>query len=503
MQPEPDQATITFTRDLNSGLRRVFGTDFNSDQERQSGGVAAADFDNDGDVDLLVVGGNTEPNHLYANQGDGTFVEIAADVGLDFVNWASGPAFGDIDGDGDLDLFIGAIDDTIFLLENRLDDVEAGFVDITAGSGIIVDNAISATFFDYDSDGYLDLFLTHWGIKRQPGEDTKTVWRNNGDNTFENRSIETGIAAGLLEADTDWSFTASFSDIDGDADSDLLMAADFETSQVLLNNGDGTFTNVTDQDVIVDQAGMGSAVGDFDNDGDMDWFVTSIFNLDVDEGELFGNRLYRNDGNGIFSDVTDDSATRDGSWGWRACAADFDNDTRIDIAHVNGWREDPNKDYAGDRVRLFHNISESSIVFEDRAASSGFDDRGQGRGIACFDAERDGDIDIVISNNDPANVVFFRNQTDTSNHYLAIRLGGMGLNTFGVGAHITLTTDDGTQVRELGGINNFVSHNPFEVHFGLGSATRADVTVRWPDGETTMLTTVEADQLLTINQNSN
>ena len=90
MQPEPDQATITFTRDLNSGLRRVFGTDFNSDQERQSGGVAAADFDNDGDVDLLVVGGNTEPNHLYANQGDGTFVEIAADVGLDFVNWASG-----------------------------------------------------------------------------------------------------------------------------------------------------------------------------------------------------------------------------------------------------------------------------------------------------------------------------------------------------------------------------------------------------------------------------
>ena len=138
MQPEPDQATITFTRDLNSGLRRVFGTDFNSDQERQSGGVAAADFDNDGDVDLLVVGGNTEPNHLYANQGDGTFVEIAADVGLDFVNWASGPAFGDIDGDADL--FIGAIDDTIFLLENRLDDVEAGFVDITAGSGIIVDN---------------------------------------------------------------------------------------------------------------------------------------------------------------------------------------------------------------------------------------------------------------------------------------------------------------------------------------------------------------------------
>ena len=509
ISPDPPAAPgIVFTRDGDAGLRRVFG-DSSDDFELASGGVAASDYDGDGDVDLLLVGGNAEPNHLYANQGDGTFVEMAADVGLDIVNWGSGPAFGDIDADADLDLFIGAIDGAVFLFENRLNEASASFVDITAGSGIILDSygAMSATFFDYDEDGFLDLFLTHWGTRREPGEDTETVWRNNGDRTFESRSIETGIAEGLMEDHTDWSFTANFSDIDGDGDGDLLMSSDYETSQVLLNNGDGTFSNVTDREVIIDQAGMGGAVGDFDNDGDMDWFVTSIYNLDGEGGLLFGNRLYRNDGDGVFADVTDDSGTRDGAWGWGACAADFDNDTRIDLAHVNGWRgyfrndrSDLQKDYSDDQVRLFRNVGESSIRFEERAEQSGIDNRSQGRGIACFDADRDGDIDIVISNSAADNVVFFRNDTDTSNRYLAIRLAAAGSNTFGVGAHITLTTADGTQVRELGGTNHYVSHGPFEVHFGMGSATRADVTVRWPNGGTTLLTAVDADQLLTIRQ---
>ncbi len=163
-------------------------------------------------------------------------------------------------------------------------------------------------------------------------------------------------------------------------------------------------------------------------------------------------------------------------------------------------RSDIQKDYSDDQVRLFRNVGESGIRFEERAEQSGINNRSQGRGIACFDADRDSDIDIVISNSAADNVVFFRNDTDTSNHYLAIRLDAAGANTFGVGAHITLTTDDGAQVRELGGANNYVSHGPFEVHFGMGSATRADVTVRWPDGGTTLLTAVDADQLLTIRQ---
>ena len=360
--PPPDnEQDIVFTRAVDAGLnQRSFGgvlTQF-TDPERFSGGIAAADYDDDGDVDLYVVGGNTEPNHLYQDQGDGTYDEVAASVGLDLVHWGSGPAFGDIDGDGDLDLFIGAVEgDPINLFENRIDQ-DGMFVDITANSGIVITalNTVGGTFFDYDRDGYLDLFLTHWGNPYYQGDDTETVWRNNGDSTFSNLSIESGIAATQVENNEDYSYSPNFSDIDGDGDSDLLMSSDFNDSQVYLNNNDGTFTNITDTDVIKDQAGMGGAVGDFDNDGD------------------------------------------------------------------NG------------------------------------------------------------------------------NHFLNIRLQGDGNNHLGIGAHITVTTDEVAQVREMGGKNHYVSHSPYEVHFGLGSASIADILIRWPDGAVTDMLAVDADQHLVISQ---
>ena len=360
--PPPDnEQDIVFTRAVDAGLnQRSFGgvlTQF-TDPERFSGGIAAADYDDDGDVDLYVVGGNTDPNHLYQDQGDGTYDEVAASVGLDLVHWGSGPAFGDIDGDGDLDLFIGAVEgDPISLFENRIDQ-DGMFVDITANSGIVITafNTVGGTFFDYDRDGYLDLFLTHWGNPYYQGDDTETVWRNNGDSTFTNLSIESGIAATQVENNEDYSYSPNFSDIDGDGDSDLLMSSDFNDSQVYLNNSDGTFTNITDTDVIKDQAGMGGAVGDFDND------------------------------------------------------------------------------------------------------------------------------------------------TDNGNHFLNIRLQGAGNNHLGIGAHITVTTDEVAQVREMGGKNHYVSHSPYEVHFGLGSASTADILIRWPDGAVTDMLAVDADQHLVISQ---
>ena len=360
--PPPDnEQDIVFTRAVDAGLnQRSFGgvlTQF-TDPERFSGGIAAADYDDDGDVDLYVVGGNTEPNHLYQDQGDGTYDEVAASVGLDLIHWGSGPAFGDIDGDGDLDLFIGAVEgDPINLFENRIDQ-DGMFVDITANSGIVITalNTVGGTFFDYDRDGYLDLFLTHWGNPYYQGDDTETVWRNNGDSTFTNLSIESGIAATQVENNEDYSYSPNFSDIDGDGDSDLLMSSDFNDSQVYLNNSDGTFTNITDTDVIKDQAGMGGAVGDFDND------------------------------------------------------------------------------------------------------------------------------------------------TDNGNHFLNIRLQGAGNNHLGIGAHITVTTDEVAQVREMGGKNHYVSHSPYEVHFGLGSASTADILIRWPAGDVTDMLAVDADQHLEISQ---
>ena len=515
----PDPAgTISFTRVDASGLNRAHSTAENKSDTAPfiSGGLAAADVDKNGFVDLVVVGGSSEPNHFYFNEG-GVFEEKGAELGIDIVNWGSGPAFGDIDGDGDLDLFIGAVEgDPVYLFENQ----EGQFIDITASAGITLtaDNTMSGTFYDYDRDGFLDLFLTHWQVGRYPGQDTETVWRNNGDLTFNNTSIETGISQSLIEGPTDWSFTANFSDIDGDGDGDLLMASDYGESQIFRNNDDGTFTRITDRDVIVDQNGMGTAIGDFDNDGDMDWFVTSIHNLEMTgtdgdiERTLFGNRLYRNDSNGLFSGYSVLSRISNGGWAWGACTADFDNDGLLDIFHVNGWVDGPLGEFASDQVRFYHALG--NLEFKERASAVGLNDNGQGRGVACFDIERDGDVDIVISNNPRDdgdgsidifnsqiggdNLVLYRNDSVNQNNYLGVRLIGSGANSFGIGAHISAVVPSGEQqVREMGGSNNYVSHNPFEVHFGLGSETQAEVTITWPDGSISV-ETIQANQQVLI-----
>ena len=465
--------------------------------ERFSGGIAAGDYDGDGDVDLYVVGGDLDPNSLYENQGDGTFVDTTEEMTPVVTHKGSGPAFGDIDGDGDLDLFLGAVEgDRYYLLENR----EGAFFDETSGSGIALgaSNTVSATFFDYDSDGYLDLFLSHWGADRDPGEDTETVWRNRGDGTFVSASIETGIAAGLLEGATDRTFAANLGDMDGDGDGDLLMTADGATSQVFLNNGDGTFAKATDRDVIVDQAGSGAALADFDNDGDLDWFVSSNYNLDAAGGDRIGNRLYRNVGSGRFEDATASAGVADGGWGWGACAADFDNDGNLDFFQANGWGEEAGKNYRNDAVRLFY--SRGDGTFEERAADFGLTDSGQGRGVACFDAERDGDIDIVVTNASADHIAYYRNDTENDNHYLTVKVTALGANTSGIGALIEARTTDGVQIRTVGGTNNYASHDPFEAHFGLGDETTVDLRVVWPDGEVSRENDVAADQLVTLEQ---
>ena len=499
------EPVIAFTDiTAQSGLSRSWGITSTrvSFTAEFASGIAAADYDEDGDIDLYVVGGDIDRNHLYQNQSDGNFIEIAASLGLDMLHRGSGPNFSDFDGDGDLDLFTGAIEgDPYYLMENH----EGEFFDITVSTGlaITVSDSISSTFSDYDQDGDLDLFLSHWGAPKQA--DTETIWRNNGDGTFTSASIESGIAEVLIEPtkstgkEIDRTFTPNLSDIDADGDSDLLMAADFNTSQVFINNGDGTFTRTTDREVIIDQAGMGSAVGDYDNDGDMDWFVTSI----TEDDDFFGNRLYRNDGTGVFEDATEEAGVARGGWAWGSCFADFDNDGYLDLFHVNGWRggtgsgnDGPNTEFKTDQIRFFHNQGDNT--FRQIATSIGLTDTGQGRGVACFDSERDGDIDIVLTNNDENQLVYYRNDSTNENHYLGIMLEDDSLNTKGIGARISITTSMGTQVREVRAGNNYVSQDPPEVHIGLGAATSADIVVNWPDGSQTSSPAVEADQLLTI-----
>ena len=509
--PEIEQTTFSFVDSTaESGLSRSWGviTDQLTDPEYMASGLTAVDFDLDGDIDVYVTGGNLGANKFFENRGNAVFVETGSSIGLDITHKGSGPVFADIDQDRDLDLFVGSVEgDTYYLLENR----NGLFVDITASSGLLLTapNTFSAAFADYDFDGDLDLALSHW--RNPEATDTQTLWRNRGDGTFDSSSVTSKIAKTLIDSsdpeelqirapDTrrDNSFTPSFSDIDSDGDLDLLMVSDFRTSQVFKNSGDGTFINTTDREVIKDQAGMGSALADYDNDGDIDWFVTSIYKEDENSDEIigYGNRLYANDGNGNFADVSDEAGIGDGGWGWAACFADFDNDGHEDIFHVNGWSESSEKtvnDYRSDAARLFHNQGDGT--FREISQSVGIIERGQGRGLVCFDADRDGDIDILVANNESEQLKFYKNNLDNGNRYITIEL-----EDFGIGAKVWVRSNSISRVKEIYAGSNFVSQNPFEAHFGLGELEVVDVTVEWPDGTVTEVKEARTNQLLKVDK---
>ena len=486
-------------------------------------GVAAGDYDNDGDIDLFIVRGNIGPNLLYRNDGNMVFEDVAQQAGL--ANTASatenfshgGPMFADLDGDGDLDLFVGGIaGDPSLIFSNNGDGT---FTDVTAGSGIDLlrsSHNISAAFGDYDLDGDLDLFVAHWGTLRNfttPG-DTEHLWRNDSDASgirFQSVSESAGISPSIMTlADPlaqqnqpyDFTFAPSLVRINDDLYPDILVVADFNWSQYFVNNQDGTFTNATDIDVLIDGNGMGSAVGDYDNDGDLDWFVSSIEchkDADCNTGTLsrIGNRLYRNE-NGVFEDVTDAAGVASGGWGWGACFIDIDNDGDLDIYHTNGWpRDDALNKFSVDTSRMF--VADGAGRFTNRAAELGLDDTNEGRGVVCADFDADGDVDILqLHRSDTNAATLWRNDND-SNNYLSVILTGSAPNTGAAGARISMTYAGGTQMREVSISSNFVSQNPAVQHFGLGSAAVVDqLAVEWPDGQTTILNNVQAGQSIEI-----
>ncbi len=497
----------------------------NEDVERiASSGVAAGDYDGDGDTDLFIVRGDIGPNLLYRNIGNLTFEEVAAAAGLAFTKSATenyrhgGPTFADLDGDADLDLFIGGLagDPALIFANNG----NGTFVDVTTGSGIdgmAAEYTLSAAFGDYDLDGDLDLFLAHWGTPRdfvRPG-DTEHLWRNDSDAAgirFTSVSVAAGISPSILtlpdpnvtETAWDYTFSPTFARINDDAYPDILSVADFDYSQVFLNNGDGTFDNATNTDVIIDGNGMGSAVGDYDNDGDLDWFVSSIAanpESPVAGLSTLGNRLYRNN-NGLFEDATDEAGVASGGWGWGACFLDIENDGDLDIYHTNGWDLDNDAgDFRNDASRAF--VSNGSGSFQEQAETLGLADTEQGRGVVCADFDQDGDTDILQLHQAPRlSATLWQNGT-SGNNYLAVRLNGRPPNTQAAGARIRLRIGANEQLREIVIGSNFASQNPVKQIFGLGSSTQADeLNVTWPDGARTRMLNVTADQTLTLNHPS-
>ena len=501
-----------------------------------AGGVAAGDIDADGDIDLFVVSEGSGDNLLYLNNGDGTFVEVGAQYGVSNTPiFESGPIFVDYDGDGNLDLIMGGIRqmfewndyNSVTVLRNTGNQ---SFIDVTPGTGLTLPPEVdtySITAGDIDGDGHLDLFLSHWRIGDGAyalGNPTFTghfLWQNNGDGSF----VDVTSAYGLDSLQL--TFTANFSDIDGDGDLDLLVASDFGNSKVLLNDGGRFVEELTS--VLSDENGMGASMGDYDNDGDLDWFVTSVWDpngvaeggWDISGNRLYqnegggrggdatgggeggwdgaGSRLYQNDGGGGLTDIRGAAGVREGYWGWASCFADFDNDGNLDLFHVNGMQANNSSifsEFWADPSRLF--MSNGDGTFTERSSEFGPTDVGQGRGVVCFDADRDGDIDIFVANNGQS-PKFYVNEGTGANNYLEIVLRGAYPNTQGIGARITVTAaGGGMQIREIRAGGNYVSQDPAEAHFGLGQEQSVTVSVRWPDGNLTVLQDVAANQLLVI-----
>ena len=299
-----------------------------------TGGAVAEDFDSDGWVDLYVLQGGASANLLYMNHGDGTFTDEAVARGAANTGLHMGVSAADFDSDGDIDITYSSMTigielgqytvvaaEVVILINDGAGQFTSQSITVPAGQKFLT----SPSWGDIDADGDLDLVVGEWSF--QSATTKLNIWHNNGG--------QLDLVQSFPHL---WSYHSKFADMDNDGDQDLLAVADFGHTKWYRNNGAGIFSLEAVLDV---ENGMGSAVGDVDNDGDLDWFVSSIRDFDGSEANwgTTGNRLYLNDGSGVFTDNTEASGVRDGYWGWGASFADFDNDGDLDLYQVNGWPE--------------------------------------------------------------------------------------------------------------------------------------------------------------------
>ena len=489
--------------------------------ERMSGGAAVADVDGDGDLDLVATrmdaGALLFCNRLVET-GQAVFEDCTSGSGLDAAVNGNGAAFGDLDGDGDPDLYVSAIATTRFYL--FVNDGAGHFTEEGAARGAAVETAFahmgtSVEIGDYDGDGWLDIHVDEWGaptliytpggVPDQPVH--MRLLRNRGaaqPGFFDDVTVAAGV---VIPADEAWGFSSAFRDLDGDGRLDLAIASDFGTSKLFWNDGDGTFTEGgAAAGVATDENGMGSTFGDLDGDGNEDWFVTSIYGEGTCPGfpncffGLSGNRFYRNDGNRHFSDQTGDAATglRDGGWGWGAAFFDFDLDGDLDLVMTNGL-DDPANDhiaaYHDDPMKLWRN--DGAGVWSEVAAAEGVTDTRSGKGLLVFDYDADGDLDLFVVN-DAATPVLYQNQAAGPGgpHWLRVRVvDAAGADA--LGAQVTITPAGGAaQRRTIGSTTQFLAWSDPAAHFGLGAdAVAVDVDVQLPGAPAAIHRLLAADAL--------
>jgi len=459
---------------------------------RQTGGAAVADVNEDGWPDLYfpVLDG---PDALYINQGDGTFVDEADARGLGDAVASNAAAFADVDGDGDLDLFVssyGGHAHRLYINEDGRfrDEASERGVALTTRSRPL--QGTGASFADFDRDGWLDLFVGEWidaaDLELEAADATglrskARLLRNMGGEGAPGFFEDVTTAAGLdLESLSDkgvYPFGATFADLDDDGWLDMAVAGDFFTSRLYWNNADGTFTDGTSAaGVGTDSNGMASAIADVDADGDLDWLITSISSEPPTFTAIEGNRLYLNQGGRRFVDAADAWGVRATDWSWGVVFLDHDNDRDLDVMITNGFWDDA-------RTRFF--VHERDYLFE-AGRELGIAPRGQGRSLVTLDYDGDGDLDIALARSEDVPLLY-RNLVGATRPAVRVILRQPGRpNAFAVGAKVWARPATGpSMIGEVRVGAQYVGQSEEVLHFGLGDESAcplAELEIRWPDG---------------------
>lgn len=462
------------------------------------GGLAVADFNNDGWPDLFVLGSGSVADRLYINNGNGTFTDMAQSWGVAAVHGGAAVCTGDFDNNGWTDLFVlsygSQLNNQGEVGKHRLykNNGNGTFTDVAVLAGVslssnIIPSGNGCCFGDYDLDGDLDLVVAGWKGAAQGNR----LFRNNGNGGFTN---VTGLK--ITFPPVTWGFTPSFADMNDDGYPELLLAADFGTSRYYTNNGLGSFIDSTvASGTGLDKEGMGQCVADFDNDGRLDWYVTSVYVDRPNPGSQNGNTLYRNLGGHLYSEIAEKSGVDDGGWGWGAVAPDVDNDGWLDLVEVNGRAAAP---WLDEREYLWHNDGDGSFTEVQQSNWSFF--TGDGRAVATLDFDRDGDQDLVmLFNKGPLKL--YRNDS-IGGHWLQLKFDTSGNPRIPPNGRLSVVralVQGESRMRVLDGGHGYSSGSEDIVQIGLGAATKVDsLAIEFPPGYRMTLANVDADRRLTI-----